>query len=158
VSINPFDKAICLDDFKADLVLTGQANGSIGGTYVWSGAIVTANGNISAQGLLPGVYPLTLTYTIDNCPYSTMEIIEIFPSVLADVTAQDISCYYNTDGEIGVNPESGAAPFSLTVNNIIANQFLISGLDAGSYNIALTDANGCKYNETVLINRPENLK
>ncbi len=155
VTIDPFDNNICLDEFTTELVLTGQANGSTGGTYSWSGAIISQDGRISPSGVQAGIYVFTLTYEIDNCPYYATEMLEIFPSVTADVTAEDISCYYNTDGEIVVVPQSGEAPYDLLVNQVPSDNFVLTGLDQGSYAIQLTDDNGCKHISTVVINRPK---
>jgi len=155
VSINPFENNVCLDKFTTELLLSGQASGSSGGTFTWSGAIITPDGRISAQGLLPGIYPLTLTYIVDNCPYSAMEFLEIFPSVVAQVDALDISCYYNIDGEIHLTPQSGEPPYQLTVNNAISNDFIITNLNEGSYEIQVKDVNGCEFETTAMISKPE---
>jgi hypothetical protein len=54
------------------------------------------------------------------------------------------------NGSIQLTPEGGAAPYSITLNGSPVNT-LIQDLAAGSYTIAVTDANGCTITSNVTI-------
>ncbi|MEN0002967.1 MAG: gliding motility-associated C-terminal domain-containing protein [Bacteroidota bacterium] len=67
------------------------------------------------------------------------------PEALAiqGATTTNLSCYSTIDGTIEVLIEGGTAPYSYIWSNTDTTAF-IRPLDAGSYTLTVTDANGCQ--------------
>ena len=138
---------------------SGSTTGSIelevsGGTpgykFEWS------NGEDSKaiSGLKPGNYYVTIT-DANNCGTKQTYTVTAPASILkftADVT--DISCKGGSNGAIKIEAMGGIPPYSLTINNK-NKPFVNENLKAGSYNVQVTDNNGCSVIETVLVSEPE---
>ncbi|MBO7463224.1 MAG: SprB repeat-containing protein [Bacteroidales bacterium] len=138
---------------------SGSTTGSIelevsGGTpgykFEWS------NGEDSKaiSGLKPGNYYVTIT-DANNCCTKQTYTVTAPASILkftADVT--DISCKGGSNGAIKIEAMGGIPPYSLTINNK-NKPFVNENLKAGSYNVQVTDNNGCSVIETVLESEPE---
>jgi uncharacterized protein (TIGR02145 family) len=63
----------------------------------------------------------------------------------------DIICLGSSEGFINLNPSGGTPPFSYSWSNGAETKD-ISDLSAGSYNVTVTDNNGCEYSENIIIN------
>lgn len=128
----------------------GDCDGSIGGvsitggtppyTYLWSNGATTAN----ISSLCAGTYDLTVT---DNggCTYSLPTAITITePTVLTagTPTITNITCNGATNGSISVTPTGGTSPYTYAWSNS-GTTATISGLAAGTYDVTVTDDNGC---------------
>lgn len=145
---------VCEDEFINDIALTGFVTGSTGGNLSWNGNIVDGNGIIKWTDAVPGNYPITLSYVLDNCQYDITDTFKINPSVDFDLDYFDVSCYYNQDGEININPIQGTAPFNILLNDNPVAGLQISDLDEGDYIVEFTDANNCNSTETISISKP----
>ena len=55
------------------------------------------------------------------------------------------------DGQFTVEVISGTAPFSFDIGNGTTNNNTFTNLNSGSYQVTVSDANGCEVNETVAI-------
>ncbi|MFH2096161.1 MAG: choice-of-anchor L domain-containing protein [Bacteroidota bacterium] len=120
-----------------------------GGTGVLSYSI---NGSPSQSdglfsGLLPGYY--TAVVTDENGCVATAGALQIVkPAMIVaqlSGTAQ-VSCFGSSDGEISINAWGGTGFLEYSLNGGAAqtsSQF--GGLPAGSYQVVVTDENGCSY-------------
>ncbi len=92
-------------------------------------------------------------YTVDvedaeGCTQSTTVNITAPDPVAASVTGGD-PCYDITDqASVAITITSGLAPFTYAVDgsapvNVVGNTFTVNGLTPATYNIVVTDANGC---------------
>ncbi len=93
--------------------------------------------------LSEGIYSLTVT-DINNCILNIDNIELIAPSIMA-VTLdgfQNSFCNGITDGSIDVTINGGTVPYTYLWNNGNVNEDL-SNLDAGDYQLTVTDMNGC---------------
>jgi hypothetical protein len=135
--------------FADQILCNGESSGIIelivsGGTepytYLWS------NGETdpALKELFAGFYSVTIT-DANGCmlPVGPIEIIE--PDILtANFTAVNVVCHGESTGSIDLNVIGGTQPYSFTwSNNSIAED--LNNISAGSYSVAITDANGCTF-------------
>lgn len=139
----------------------GEADGSItvdavGGTpsytYSWSDGQTTQ----TASGLPIGTYNVTIT-DANGCTDSTSGTL-IEPNPLdASLTAIETSCNGVRDGRILVDTVfGGTGPYSYSIDgvNYQPTDIIFFGLAGGNYDVSVQDANGCMYEETILVEEP----
>lgn len=135
-----------LSDGAIDVNVTG---GTAPYSYSWSnGSTVEDLNSLSA-----GSYTLTVT-DLNGC--STNETITITQPAAPLSTAAlvtDISCFGGSDGSIVLTPAGGTAPYTYSWNTGSTNKDIF-GLADGSYQVTITDANGCSIVENYSITMP----
>lgn len=119
-----------------------MADMAVGGTtpltYLWSNGATTS----SINGLSAGVYQLTIS---DGCGLTSMTSTTVTePTALAPtvVLLSDATCQGLNDGSIDIDVAGGTSPYGYSWSNGAISQD-IAGLFGGSYNVTITDANGC---------------
>ncbi len=150
----------------------GSSNGSIsisttGGSlsysYSWTGPnnFISSLQNIS--GLVAGTYSVTI-HDANGCSVSLTQIIAEPPSIANILTPSlfagenNISCYGGTNGTISLTISGGANPYSQNwtgPNGFTSNSNSLSGLEAGTYYLTITDANSCTKTDTITLVEPE---
>lgn len=128
---------------------------------------VTAVWNNGATGLQlnnlpPGDYAVTLTNAV-GCTWTQSFQLSAPPGLSIQVSTTSPTCFGDSDGSLTVQSISGGAtPFILTLNNLtntVVNSFPItlSNLEAGTYLLAVADANDCVTEQSVDIVAPPQL-
>jgi len=107
-----------------------DANGVL---YTWSNGDNTP----STNNLAPGTYTVTVSNNGGCQEIYTFEIEEE-----AQITISTIPANGGNNGSATATPNSGTAPFTYAWSNG-ANTSTIDNLVAGSYDITITDVNGC---------------
>ena len=150
-------------------ITPGGGQGSVPADYTYSWTTSDGTGlNATAQnqtGLSAGTYNVTVTDANGCTAATSFTLTEPTPvQVLASVT--NLSCHANSgaaDGEITITPGGGQGvnpadyTYSWTtiggsgLNATAQNQ---SGLSAGTYNLTVTDANGCTVEASYDITSP----
>lgn len=169
-------ETISIYDITNDLAITATSTNGTCGTYgsiwvnmsggqtdytlTWSGAVsgsvTTASTSYDITNLPSGTYLLTLT-DANGCSVTKMVNVSNGNNSLAvSVSAVDGTC--GTLGSIWIDFTSGipnylvswtgASSGSATTS---ASAYTIPNLTAGTYNVAITDSNGCTYNETLTV-------
>ncbi len=170
--INPSDITISFGT-QTNVSCFGLANGAIttsasGGTgtltYRWvkdSSPAVTYSTSPSPVNFIAGNYTLTVT---DNnlCPKTaTVTITQPLKLVIYDFSRNDLTCYQNHSGSIGVLVRDGTPSYSYSWykdNGVFGtNTSTISLLDIGTYTVTVTDLNGCTATKSFLIEQPSQL-
>lgn len=128
-------------------------------TYSWvtvpGGAGVGANDTLF--GLCPGLYEVIVTdANLCNSIPDTVEILEP-AAVTLTIAGADPSCYDLCDGSAVATPGGGTAPY--TFNWIPApgagqGTANATNMCAGTYDLTLTDLNGCNITDQVIIANP----
>ncbi|OEK02778.1 hypothetical protein BFP97_15135 [Roseivirga sp. 4D4] len=136
----------------------GLANGSIditvsGGSAPYSYSWSNASTSEDITGLIADDYIITVT-DVNGC--SLIETITVTQPVAALSTTEvvtDISCFGGSDGSIQLTPAGGTAPYTYSWNTGSTNKDIF-GLSDGSYQVTITDANGCSIVENYTISMP----
>jgi len=122
-------------------------------TFVWS----NGTGNVEDQAnLAPGIYQVTVTDGTGCVANLSIEILGT-GSLQTDISATPVSCYGGNNGSINVTMVSGLAPFTYDWTGGIGNTSNPTNLTAGSYNVTITDANGCSVSTAANVNQPQQL-
>ncbi len=146
-----FNVSGCLPDGSIDLFVSG---GNPGYTYVWSNG--SNNQDIS---LLPaGAYSVTVT-DLNGCQ-TTSAVTLISPSGMTQTisafvypSGSNISCIGLSDGSIDLTIGGGVGPYTYAWSNGGITQDL-TNVPAGTYNVLVTDQNGCQITSTITLTQP----
>ncbi|UKN00524.1 gliding motility-associated C-terminal domain-containing protein [Paracrocinitomix mangrovi] len=141
------------------------ASGGVGTlTYTWNPIPGGGQGTPTAVGLCTGVYDVTVTDQTGCSENFSANISE--PTLLSidALNSNDISCFGANDGTASVIHSGGQAPITyewfdcssgLTIGQTTQ---IANNLGPGTYQVVLTDANGCTQTSScVIINEPASI-
>lgn len=80
-------------------------------------------------------------------------VVLTVPEINATITSVNVSCFGQANGSVTVVASGGTAPYTYVWSNGSTNS-AISNLAPGTYNVVITDANGCMANKSVIITEP----
>jgi len=98
-----------------------------------------------------GLGCLSLPYTI-NVP----DRLLASSAITSNYNGNDVSCNGSTDGTALASATGGQTPYSYLWSNTQVTA-LASGLGAGTYQVTITDANGCSEQSQVTLSEPDSL-
>jgi len=142
----------------------GEVNLTVSGgvapyNYLWSNGAVTED----ISGLAEGYYTVNV-FDANGCNIIDSVRIYMPPPLeynkdLSDFNGYNISCYGQKNGSIEIIPTSGVPPFIYNWSgpNGTATTKNISDLQAGQYNLVITDSNNCYAAETFNLTEPARL-
>jgi gliding motility-associated-like protein len=146
-----FNVSGCLPDGSIDLTVNG---GNPGYTYVWSNG--ANNQDIS---LLPaGLYSVTVT-DLNGCQTTSSVTLTSPAGMTQTITAftypsgSNISCIGLSDGSIDLTIGGGVGPYTYAWSNGAVTEDL-TNLPAGTYNVIITDQNGCQILSSITLTQP----
>ena len=150
VTITP-EGVSCFGDCDGSAVAIATG-GNAPYTYQWNDPASTANDTVT--GLCPNIYGLVVTDSLGCTGTGSTVITEPQPLTLTD-TVTSITCGGFCDGIAGVLVQGGTAPYDYLWDDSLAqtNPF-ITGLCAGTYQVIVTDANGCTDSVSMTIIEP----
>ena len=129
--------------------------------YEWNlinGDPFTAMGDDRIEANSVGEYEIVVTNTNLGCvTRDTVAITEnkdVPTAFVGEVV--DPVCFYTDNGFIMIESiTGGAAPYTLTIDNnpIILSEEL-NDLSYGTYDLSITDDNGCNYSEEIILTKP----
>ncbi len=146
-----------------NLSCPGEGDGSVealaaGGTapysYTWS------NGATGSQLSLAEAGSHVVTVTDQNGCAATAEVVLSAPAPLAAaVSTEDPPCYGDDRGTIRFDTVTGGVgPYLYAIEDgAFAGNRLFSNLEIGAYRVFVQDANGCIWEDEVVINQPGEL-
>ncbi|QTN37776.1 SprB repeat-containing protein [Cryomorphaceae bacterium] len=120
--------------------------------YTWSGGTTTIMDHI-ADGVPAGNYTVMVTDRNGCTAMTTVSVGE--PALLeATATGTNPSCGGAADGTASVAATGGTMPYSYAWSNGMTMQN-IAGLAGGTYDVTVTDANGCTATSSVTLMDPD---
>jgi gliding motility-associated-like protein len=150
-----------LSDGNIDLVVTG---GTPGYTYSWTSTDGYTSSTEDPSNIPAGEYSVTVTDD-NGCEISTT-ITLIEPILLVqDITSptfpsgDNISCFEFNDGTIDYIPSGGSPGYTYVWSTtdgsgITQGQEDQENLTAGTYQVVMTDINGCQQTTTITLTQP----
>lgn len=138
----------------------GQNNGTVlieqvyGGTspYNYNFNSAGSSSDTSFMNLAAGNYSLEVTDN-EGCTYLLNGLIVDPSSGIASVGVDKVlpDCG-KSNGELSVVAvNGGSAPYQYHLNGLILDSSYVSGLSGNTYILEVEDANGCSYNETIIL-------
>lgn len=118
------------------ITITPQG-GTPGYTYTWSNGAITQN----VTGLAAGTYKVVVIDS-QGCKDSLTANITVPTVLLQTGTVTNVSCFGGSNGAVSATGLGGIAPYTYAWSNTAITDN-ISGLNAGSYSLTVTDLNGC---------------
>ncbi|MBW7867612.1 MAG: gliding motility-associated C-terminal domain-containing protein [Brumimicrobium sp.] len=140
----------------------GQATITMSGgappfTYSISGPVNQNNSTGVFTNLPPGTYSYTVN-TSQGCPLIGNFTLAPGPNLPVSTTKVDVNCNGQNNGSATVTPGGGTAPYIYVWSQggtpIGQNTQTASNLTAGTYDVSVTDNNGCANTATVTIAQP----
>ncbi len=149
-----FVTIMSLQSSTSDVLCFGDSNGQIdvsptGGLspyeITWTGPNGYQSDQLSISDLEPGVYTMILKDSDSN------EIMQGFTvgepdELLSTVNAIDVSCFGGNDGMVDIVVTGGVGPYTYNINT--------TELEAGSYDLIVSDMNECTTESSFEINQP----
>jgi gliding motility-associated-like protein len=135
------DSASCngSSDGQIEAIASG---GTPGYSYEWNPGGIAGN---PLAGIPAGSYSLTVT-DANNCTAELLNILVPQPAaiVLTLSQQQNVSCNGAADGQAEISAIGGTAPYTYLWDDPTSQSTaLAGGLVPGTYNVTVTDANGC---------------
>ncbi len=117
----------------------GASGGTPPYTYLWSNGATTQN----ISGLTAGTYTVTPTDAVGCYTFTSRVIGQPTLLVVEEIAViTNVLCNGGNNGAIDITVNGGTAPYGYLWSNGATTQD-ISGLTAGGYSVAVTDAMGC---------------
>jgi hypothetical protein len=131
----------------------GATVSSIGGTmpytYAWSNSATTA----SITGVIAGTYSVTITDANGCTDSASTTITEPAMLMASSVIDSNVTCNSLSDGGATASSVGGTMPYLYAWSNSDTTAF-ITGVIAGTYNVTITDANGCTDSTSAMVIEP----
>jgi len=113
-----------------------------------------------ATGLCAGTYTVTVTdnngcIQIGFVTVNEPDTLAAPVAVISNYNGEDISCNGGSDGEAAVTPVGGTPAYTYSWNTIpIQTDSVATGLSAGTYDVTVTDVNGCDTTVSITLTEP----
>jgi gliding motility-associated-like protein len=114
----------------------------------------------TATGLSAGSYTVTVTDNNDGCVTTSVVTITQPTQLQILISSTPASCN-QTNGSATATPQGGVSPYDFVwtdVNNVtiqtannVAGSNTVNNIAAGTYNVIVTDANGCLANVSIIV-------
>ncbi len=147
-STNP----LCFGDCTGTATVT-PGGGTLPYTYAWND--LGNQTNAQAIGLCAGTYDVIVT-DVNGCDDTSTVIITQPPLITSAITAStNLVCFGECTGTATVTPGGGTPAYTYVWNDSGSQTNAIAtGLCAGTYDVVVTDVNGCDDTSTVIITQP----
>ena len=127
-----------------------------------------SNGDALVTNLSEGTYTIQVI-DANNCTsieetidLTDPEPVTVSASISTDFNGYSISCNGLSDGEISITSGGGTTPYSYSINGGVSFDYtssIVSNLQAGSFDVATIDANGCVSTiENITLTEPTQLE
>lgn len=130
----------------------GAAQATVSGgmapySYVWSNGQTSS----SVNNIAAGIYTITVTDSRACSASSVVAVNNVNGPGFSMVQKTDVLCNNEYTGAVNITLTGGVLPYTYIWSNGATTED-ISGIHAGSYDISVTDYNGCVASTTVQVN------
>ncbi len=130
-----------------------DASGSSGAggpyTYSWSDG-QTGSSATFADG---GTYYIDVT-DANGCILRDTFMLPVIEPLIANWTAQDVSCFSGSDGTLSATVAGGEGPYSYSIGSGFGASNTFTNLSAGSYTLTVQDNMGCTADTSITLAEP----
>ncbi len=137
---------------------TAAVNGGTG-PYIYSWNTSPVQATQTATGLSAGLYSVSVTDS-NGCMISgSVTIGQPASEMTLSITKTDVRCQGGSDGSATALPSNGTSPYSYSWSTSpVQTTDSAGGLAAGSYEVTVTDSNGCTVMGSVVITEPRGME
>ncbi|MEJ6981516.1 Ig-like domain-containing protein [Pedobacter sp. P351] len=140
---------LCFSD-ATGTVSIAAANGTAPYTYSKDGSTFQSSGTFT--GLMKGGYTIIVKDAKGCTTTQQVNIDGPTAGLSATIAKTDVQCFGSATGTALISVSGGTAPYSYSWNTSPVQAGLnVTNLSAGTYTVTITDANGCKMNESITI-------
>ncbi len=135
-------------------ILASASGGTTPYTYVWNTLPPTVGNQLT--DVPAGFYAVTVTDANGCMAQVTVEVTEPTDGLsISQLNILNPLCHGAATGEISVNVTGGTAPYLYLWNDVPpSTTATVSNLTEGTYNLEVTDANGCSANASYTLTAP----
>lgn len=145
---------------NGDGQITASATGGVAPyDFAWTGPGGYSSVDQNISGLEPGSYSLILTDD-NGCTVSISETVTDAEPILTTGTVTNTTCASGSSGAIDIEVNGGVEPFVYAwtgPGGYASSDQNISGLAAGTYNVSVTDDEGCTGSAEFTVQSPDAL-
>lgn len=153
VSITNVQQVACFG--QATGSATAQASGGTGAiSYAWNTNPIQTTA--TASGLTAGTYSVAAV-DANGCIAGASVQITQPPQLTVTASAQNATCHAASNGSLSASAAGGAPSYAFSWNNGALTGPNHNNLPAGTYDLVVTDANGCTATASVTIGQPSPL-
>lgn len=125
-----------------------------------------SNGTASLENLTAGTYNVGAQDQSGCATAISVIVAEPATPLSMVLTPQDLSCFESADGEIDVT-QDGVSPYTYELMDVLGNPlqsnssaaaYTFQDLDAGTYFVTVTDAEGCSTTDDIVVGEPAMLE
>ena len=144
------DAHCSLNDGSATVVATGG-----NGLYQFGWDDLGTQNTATAIGIDSGTYCVLVTDILGCTATACVTVNDLPAGTLTISTTVNVSCNGGNDGSATVSMAGGTLPFTYQWDDVNTQTTITAtGLIQGTYNAAVTDANGCIVNDIAVITEP----
>ena len=139
-------------DVLCNLGTDGDINLTVSGgtpsySFLWSNSMITED----IMGLSAGTYTVTLT-DANGCQEMSTQVIEQPSAIALSGSSTDANCG-QADGSVSILATGGVGSYIYAWDDAsLSTDSAVSNLEAGIYNVSVTDYNGCLVTDNVMVN------
>lgn len=165
VNTGPACCSMVLSVTTTDIDCFGNCNGSVSvdttgtngpGTIQWfnGGTAIPGATGLTVTNLCAGTYSAEVTDAL--CTITVTGSVAEPTELLVTSNGTDLSCNGDNSGQLVLNATGGTTPYSYSIDNGASNQAseTFTGLAAGTYDIVITDDNGCSASTLDILTEP----
>ncbi|MCB0795013.1 MAG: SprB repeat-containing protein, partial [Flavobacteriales bacterium] len=144
-------------DGSIDLQIIG---GSAIASILWTGPNGFVSNNEDLSGLGAGTYSV-LVNDINGCAWNDMFTLDAPLPLDAQLVPEHVACSGGLSGSVELTINGGTAPFQTDwtgPQSYTSTDEDLAGLEAGTYTVLITDANGCSLQQSSTVTMPDALE
>ncbi len=159
---------ITIDAVVTDLLCNGDASGAIditvsngvpGYTFSWTGPAGFTSSSEDISSLIAGTYVVTVTDD-NGCQQTENYVITVPSPLTVSGIATDLLCFEDASGAIDLTVIGGTPLYTISwtgPGGFSSTDQDLTGLQAGTYSVTVTDDNGCVQTLDLEVEQPDEL-